>query len=59
MNSNIYCNIREDYKDRVESQDEMHILLEKCFTGKETMNFDYFLSTIEKISSDFFIFVKI
>ena len=48
---------REDYRDRVESQDELHSILEKCFSGIDSMNYKVYLSTIEKVNSDFFIFV--
>lgn len=47
----------EDFKDRVESQDELHILLEKCFSGIDKMDFTCFSNVIEKVSSDIFLFV--
>lgn len=49
--------IREDYKDRVESQDELYSLLEKCFNGIEKMDFTCFSNVVEKVSSDILLFV--
>lgn len=60
MNSKKKINFfREEFKDRVESQDELHGLLEKCFAGIEKMDFNVFNATVEKLSSDIVLFVKI
>lgn len=58
MKSNWNVKFSEEYKDRVESQDELHTLLEKCFMGIEKMDFAYFTNIIEKVSSDIFLFVN-
>ena len=49
----------EEFKDRVESQDELHLLLEKCFQKFEYLNETEFSNTIENISSDIFLFILI
>lgn len=59
MNSNNDIKISEEYKDRVESQDELYNLLEKCFYGIDKMDFSCFSSVIEKVSSDIFLFVRL
>ena len=53
----VFLKFREEYKDRVESQDELHGLLEKCFTGIEKMDFNVFNAIVEKVSSDIVLFV--
>lgn len=50
---------REEFKDRVESQDELFILLEKCFMNVERMDFSKFKETVEKVSSDIFLYILI
>jgi len=57
LKSNLLCKFSEEFKDRVESQDELHLLLEKCFTGIERMDFSVFTNIVEKVSSDIFLFV--
>lgn len=52
-------NNREDYKDRVESQDELFNLLEKCFQKTLKMDFNNFAEIVEKVSSDIFLYVII
>lgn len=50
---------QEDYKDRVESQDELHNMVEKCFKNAETMDQSGFLSVVENVNSDIFLFILI
>lgn len=50
---------REEFKDRVESQDELFTLLEKCFNNVEKMDFFKFKETVEKVSSDIFLYILI
>lgn len=50
---------KEDYKDRVESQDELYSLLEKCFEKTEILDFDRFISVVENTNSDIFLFILI
>jgi Ca2+-binding EF-hand superfamily protein len=50
---------KEEFKDRVESQDELHILLQKCFGINEKLDYTMFTSVIEKISSDIYLFILI
>lgn len=50
---------KEEFKDRVESQDELHILLQKCFIYGEYLNESNFLDVIENVSSDIFLFILI
>ncbi len=51
----------ESYKDRVESQEELHELLEKSFKDFHTELIDYtqFLTIIENICSDIYFFIVI
>jgi hypothetical protein len=50
---------KEDFKDRVESQDELYELLEKCFENTKSLDQSAFSSVIENISSDIFLFILI
>jgi len=50
---------KEEFKDRVESQDELHILFQKCFRNGEYLNESQFLDVIENVSSDIFLFILI
>lgn len=50
---------QEEFVDRVESQEELHTLLEKCFKGVETMDINMFMKVIEDLSSDIFLFILI
>lgn len=50
---------KEEFNDRVESQEELHSLLEKCFKGGETMDISTFIKVIEDVSSDIFLFILI
>jgi hypothetical protein len=60
---NKYTNFRQlncsQFKDRVESQEELHILLEKVFKNSETLNLKKFIHAIENISSDILLFILI
>jgi hypothetical protein len=50
---------KEDFKDRIESQDELHILIENCFGMRDKLNLTEFLQVIENVSSDIFLFILI
>jgi hypothetical protein len=50
---------KEEFKDRVESQDELHAILEKCFKMSEFLNKNKFLNIVENICSDPFLFILI
>jgi hypothetical protein len=50
---------KEDFKDRIESQDEIHALLEKCFKNTETLDKIGFLNVIENVSSEIFLYILI
>jgi Ca2+-binding EF-hand superfamily protein len=50
---------KEDFKDRVESQDELHDLLDKCFKNSQVLDYQSFLKVIENVSSDIFLFILI
>lgn len=50
---------KEEYKDRVESQEELFNLLEKCFQKSELLDLEKFNYVIENISSDIFLFILI
>lgn len=51
---------KEDFKDRIESQDELYELLEKCFE-KNTKYLDQkkFCEIVENVSSDIFLFILV
>ena len=46
---------KEKFEDRVESQDELHNLFEKCFLNRDYLNESEFLDVIENVSSDIFL----
>ena len=48
---------QEDFKDRVESQNELFDILNKAFGEKEQFNEREFINVIENVSSDIFIFI--
>lgn len=50
---------KEDFKDRVESQDELFELLEKCFEFEDQLDSDKFLSVVENTCSDIFLYILI
>ena len=50
---------KENYSDRVESQDELANLLSKLFMEESRLKVDSFKSYVEKISSETFIYVLI
>jgi hypothetical protein len=60
---NKYSNFRQlncsEFRDRVESQEELHVLLEKVFKNSETLNLKKFISAVENISSDILLFILI
>lgn len=49
----------EDYKDRIESQDEIYSILESCFEKKVQVDFKSFANIVENVNSDFFLFILI
>jgi hypothetical protein len=50
---------QEEFKDRVESQDELHILLEKSFKKNDTLDFKLFQDVIQNVSSEIFLYILI
>jgi hypothetical protein len=48
-----------EFKDRVESQEELHILLEKVFKNNDTIDLKKFTYAIENVSSDILLFILI
>jgi hypothetical protein len=59
LKSNCYVNPRETFKDRVESQDELHFLLEKCFGNEEEINLNKFTFIVENVCSEIFLYILI
>jgi hypothetical protein len=55
----IFKLFRETYHDRVESQQELHDILENIFGDRTHLNFEQFLFTIENVNSDIFLFIII
>lgn len=49
----------EDYKDRIESQDEIYSILESCFEKKVQIDFKAFANIVENQNSDIFLFILI
>jgi hypothetical protein len=56
LNKNLFQIGKDEFLDRVESQDELHSLLEKCFKNLECMNHCCFKFVTENVSSDLFLF---
>lgn len=58
-----YSNFRKinlsEFKDRVESQEELHILLEKVFKTNDSLDLKKFIYAIENVSSDILLFILI
>ncbi len=50
---------REDFTDRVESQNELQDLLTKCFGEKKLLNYHDFSEVIQNISSEIFLYILI
>lgn len=50
---------QEEFTDRVESQDELHILLEKAFGTEEILDHKAFQKVIENKSSEIFLYILI
>lgn len=48
---------QEDYKDRVESQEDLYNILNKAFGKKEKLNQKEFIDIVENVNSDIFIFI--
>ncbi len=64
LNKKAYSSIKlkyeqEDYKDRIESQDELHNILEKSFGKNEVLDQSAFQKVVENICSDIFLFIII
>lgn len=49
----------ESYKDRVESQEELHLILEKCFKEKEVLDYSQFSFIVENTCSDIYFFILV
>jgi len=59
-NSEISKKFREgEFKDQIESQEELHKLLEQIFKNSETINQMQFINVIEQMNSDIFLFILI
>lgn len=50
---------QEEFKDRIESQDELHTILEKSFQSNEYLNQKQFIDIIQNVSSEMFIYILI
>ena len=48
---------QEDFKDRVESQDELFNILNNSFGKKEKLSQTEFINIVENVNSDIFIFI--
>ena len=48
---------QNEYKDRVESQDELFNILNSAFGSKEQLSKDEFINVVENVNSDIFIFI--
>ena len=64
LNTNKYSQMKlkyeqEEFKDRVESQDELHDLLEKSFANTESLDHSAFQKIVENVSSDIFLYILI
>ena len=51
--------IKGEFKDRIESQNEIFFFLEKVFREQNVINYDKFLEAIENNSSELFLYVNI
>jgi hypothetical protein len=49
----------EDYRDRIESQDELHNMLEKFFKNHSKLDIKQFNDMLQNVSSDIFLFILI
>jgi len=49
----------EEYKDRIESQDELHEMLEKFFKNFNKLEFKQFNSLLQNVSSEIFLYILI
>lgn len=60
---NVYDNFKRinksEFKDRVESQEELHALLEKVFKNNDHLDINKFIYAIENVSSDILLFILI
>lgn len=50
---------KDDFKDRVESQDELYNLLERCFQNIELIDYSTFLYVLENVASEIFLYILI
>ena len=50
-------NFRETFKDRVESQEELWGILERCFGTEEKINSKTFTNITENIGSEIFLYI--
>lgn len=46
---------KETFEDRIESQEELHNLIDKCFKNEESIDYTNFLKIIEEIDSNIFL----
>ena len=58
-NKNISDIVTEEFKDRIQSQNDLVKILQIAFGKKETLSFEEYISLIEKINSDIFILIFI
>ena len=56
-NKNVSDIVSEEFKDRIQSQNELVKILNIAFGEKEVLSFEEFISLIEKVNSDIFILV--
>lgn len=49
----------EEFDDRVQSQDELHDMLDVCFKSTETLDQKQFISVVKNVNSDLFLFILI
>ena len=50
---------KDNFEDRLKSQQELHVKLDTIFDSKETMNLDEFTSVIKNKNSDIFLFILV
>jgi len=48
-----------DYKDRIESQDELNSLLTKCFKSKKRLSFEEFCKIVEEEYSEIYLYILV
>lgn len=58
-NKNIFKYANEDYKDRIESKEEIFKIVENIFNNKQTIDFEEFSDITENRFSETFIYVNL